>query len=86
MLETTNFIGYVNLSKLSQVDKFLKIVNKYKDNYTLKHDRYLVDAKSILGIFSLDLDNDIELYADKISLDAATIQFELAEAGILIKK
>lgn len=86
MLETTKFIGYVDLAKISQIDKFLKIVNKYKDNYTLKHGRFLVDAKSILGIFTLDLDNKIELYSDKISLDVAELQIELEEANILTRE
>ena len=61
-------------------------ISGYKDNYTLKHGRFLVDAKSILGIFTLDLDNKIELYSDKISLDVAELQIELEEANILTRE
>jgi phosphotransferase system HPr-like phosphotransfer protein len=43
----------------SQVKTFVNVVQKYPFDIELKSDRYVVDAKSILGIFSLDLSKPI---------------------------
>ena len=45
------------------VKNFVNIVNKYDFDIDLISDRYVVDAKSIMGIFSLDLMNPITLTA-----------------------
>ena len=45
----------------SQVKKFVSIVQNYSFEIDLRSDRYVVDAKSILGIFSLDLSKPIDL-------------------------
>ena len=45
------------------VKEFVKIVQDYPYEIDLKSDKYVVDAKSILGIFSLDLSNPIQLVA-----------------------
>jgi phosphotransferase system HPr-like phosphotransfer protein len=43
----------------NQVKSFVSIVQKYSYDIDLRSDRYVVDAKSILGIFSLDLSKPI---------------------------
>ncbi len=45
----------ISLQMASQVKTFVSIVQKYSYEIDLRSDRYVVDAKSILGIFSLDL-------------------------------
>ncbi|MBR1867460.1 MAG: HPr family phosphocarrier protein [Clostridia bacterium] len=45
----------ISLQMASQVKNFVAIVQKYAYEIDLRSDRYVVDAKSILGIFSLDL-------------------------------
>ncbi len=45
----------ISLLMTSQVSQFVTIVQKYPYDIDLKHGKYVVDAKSILGIFSLDL-------------------------------
>ena len=61
----------INLQMASQVKKFVTIVQKYSFEVDLRCDRYVVDAKSILGIFSLDLSKpiNVEIYADDLSGD-----------------
>ena len=49
------------LQMASQVKKFVTIVQDYPFEINLRSDRYLVDAKSILGIFSLDLSKPINV-------------------------
>lgn len=42
-----------------QVKEFVQLVQNYPFEIDLKTEKYVVDAKSILGIFSLDLSNPI---------------------------
>ena len=48
------------------VKNFVSLVNRYPYDMDLRAGRHVVDAKSILGIFSLDLSKPItlEIYAD----------------------
>ncbi len=43
------------------VKDFVQIVTKYNYDMDLRCGRYVVDAKSILGIFSLDLNSPVVL-------------------------
>jgi phosphotransferase system HPr-like phosphotransfer protein len=43
------------------VKDFVNIVNKYDFDVDLTSGRYIVDAKSIMGIFSLDLSKPIKV-------------------------
>ena len=56
----------IKLSLADNVKKFVNIVSKYPYEIDLRSGRHIVDAKSILGIFSLDLSKPItvEVYAD----------------------
>ena len=45
----------VNLQAINDVKEFVNIVMKYDFDIDLVSGRYAVDAKSIMGIFSLDL-------------------------------
>ena len=56
----------VMLSSINDVKNFVNIVSKYDYEIDLSSGRYVVDAKSIMGIFSLDLSKPIkvEIHAD----------------------
>ena len=49
----------VLLSSINDVKNFVNIVSKYDCDIDLASGRYVVDAKSIMGIFSLDLSKPI---------------------------
>ena len=55
------------LNSINDVKKFVNIVSKYDFDVDLISDRYVVDAKSIMGIFSLDLSKAIkvEIHSDE---------------------
>ena len=53
----------VMLDSISAVKKFVNIVTAYDFEVDLASGRYAVDAKSIMGIFSLDLSKPIQLTA-----------------------
>ena len=56
----------ISLQMASQVKAFVSVVQKYSYEIDLRSDRYVVDAKSNLGIFSLDLSKPIvvEIHSD----------------------
>ena len=57
----------ISLSMAEHVKKFVNIVNKYPYDIDLRSGRFVIDAKSILGIFSLDLSRPIvcEIHSEK---------------------
>ncbi|MFV0520640.1 MAG: HPr family phosphocarrier protein [Lachnospirales bacterium] len=62
----------INL-KLDSIDKvkaFVNTISLYDGDFDLASNRYVVDAKSIMGIFSLDLANPLELNIHNDSLEA----------------
>ena len=56
----------IKLSFAEEVKTFVNVANRYNYDMDLRAGRHVVDAKSILGIFSLDLSKPItlEVYAD----------------------
>ena len=56
----------IRLSLVENVNNFVNIVTRYPFEMDLRAGRHVVDAKSILGIFSLDLSRPItlEIYSD----------------------
>ncbi len=56
----------VLLSSINDVKSFVNATTKYDCEIDLISGRYVVDAKSIMGIFSLDLSKpiDLEIHSD----------------------
>jgi len=57
MVKTFNIM----LKSINDVKDFVNIANKYDFEIDLTSGRYIVDAKSIMGIFSLDLSKAIKV-------------------------
>jgi len=51
----------VHLKSINDVKEFVRVVNEFPYDVDLASGRYIVDAKSIMGIFSLDLARPIEV-------------------------
>ena len=60
----------IKLSTIEDIRKFVEIVTRLDYDVDLSSGRYVVDAKSIMGIFSLDLMNAIQLTAHTDNADA----------------
>ena len=54
----------VKIVSMQDADKFNKICSKFDCDMDLQSGKYYVDAKSIMGIFSLDLSQPLVLNAD----------------------
>ena len=63
----------VSLNSIEKVKTFVNDINRFDCDFDLVSGRYVIDAKSIMGIFSLDLSKPIELiiHADGDELDQA---------------
>ena len=52
---------YVNLSTPSIVQKFVKTITKLEGEFELISGKYILDARSLMGIFSMDITKPIHL-------------------------
>ena len=51
----------ISLNSIDKVKAFVNDVTKFDTDFDLVSGRYVIDAKSIMGIFSLDLSKPIDL-------------------------
>lgn len=51
----------VNINTIDKVKNFVSDLVKFDNDFDLVSGRYVVDAKSIMGIFSMDLSKPIQL-------------------------
>lgn len=59
----SNFNGKITLNTIDKVKTFVSIVILYSDlNVEIHQGHYVVDGKSIMGIFSLNLFDDLEVF------------------------
>ena len=53
----------ISLNSIDKVKSFVNDLTKFDSDFDLVSGRYVIDAKSIMGIFSLDLSKPIKLQA-----------------------
>lgn len=51
----------ISLNSIDKVKSFVNDISKFESDFDLVSGRYVIDAKSIMGIFSLDLSKPITL-------------------------
>ena len=54
---------HISLNSIDKVKAFVNEITKFDNDFDLVSGRYVIDAKSIMGIFSLDLSKPITLEA-----------------------
>ncbi len=56
----------ISLNSIDKVKSFVNDITKFESDFDLVSGRYVIDAKSIMGIFSLDLSKpiDLKIHAD----------------------
>ena len=75
----------ISLNSIDKVKSFVNDLVRFSDvDFDLVSGRYVVDAKSIMGIFSLDLSKpiDLNIHADESRMDeiVATLKPYILEA------
>ncbi len=67
----------VKITTINDVKKFVSTVMTFDYDIDLVSGRYAIDAKSIMGIFSIDLSKELKLIAH--TDDAAELQEAVSE-------
>lgn len=58
----------IKLNTVNDVKEFVKISEKYKyDSIEVKQGRWIIDGKSIMGVFSLNLTQELDVNIDSES-------------------
>lgn len=65
---------YVDLSSINNIKMLVSIVSRYDGDFNLVQGEHIVDAKSIVGIFSLDISVPIQLVME---LENRSVEAEL---------
>ena len=62
----------ISVNSIDKVKSFVSTISKFDNDFDLVSGRYVIDAKSIMGIFSLDLSKPINLsiHADDSEIEA----------------
>lgn len=55
----------VNINSIDKVKRFVNAITSFDNDFDLICDSYVIDAKSIMGIFSLDLSKNLTLNIQK---------------------
>lgn len=58
----------IRMRQVDQVKEFVDLLSKYPYEMDLVSGRYTIDAKSLLGIYSLDLSNPLTLVIYRFSV------------------
>lgn len=69
----------VKLNSIEQVKEFVALTNKCAFDVDLMSGRYAIDAKSIMGIFSLDLAKPLKMIVHADDEQAADFADEAAK-------
>ena len=75
--DTMDKILEVKFSNIEEVNKFVRIMSKYDADFDLYCGSYSVDAKSILGIMTMDLRNKMWMKSNCDQNDREKIVDEL---------
>lgn len=77
-------VATINLSFIEDVNKFYNVISKKDFDIDLARGRHCVDAKSIMGIYSFDLSQPIDLRLHCETDEYNETLSELETAGISI--
>lgn len=73
----------ISLNSIDKVKSFVNEITKYDFDFDLISGRYVIDAKSIMGIFSLDLSKPIQLNIHVEEAVEADVVMEALSAYII---
>ena len=51
----------ISLNSIDKVKTFVNVINRFDAEFDLVSGRYVIDAKSIMGIFSTDLSKPVNV-------------------------
>jgi len=76
----------INLHNTEGVKRFYPLIMNMESDLDLSIDRYTIDAKSLLGVFSLSVDRDLTLTVhEKAEGEALKIRDLMRDNGFLVE-
>lgn len=67
----------INLDTVELVKDFVTLTSRIDGDIVIKSDRWIINGKSIMGIFSLDLSKDLDC-----EIEASEKQVKIFEEGL----
>ena len=75
----------VTLNEIGKVKAFVNTVSQYPFDIEIRSGRYIIDAKSIMGVFSIDLSKPVKLYINSDDKNAINkIEKELRKLNVIM--
>lgn len=65
---TEDMIVRIDLSYVDRVKQFVRLAQDSPCEVSVRSGKFVVDGKSILGVFSLDLTSPVEVITDDVEL------------------
>jgi len=76
----------INLQNIKGIEKFYSLIMGFESDMDVSIDRYVVDAKSLLGLVSLSVDRDLTLTIhEKVDGEALKIRDLMRDNGFLVE-
>ena len=74
----------ISLNSIDKVKAFVNEISKFDCDFDLVSGRYVIDAKSIMGLFSLDLSHPVKVEvhgsdADRSAFEQSVAAFEVKQ-------
>ena len=64
----------VNLNEICKLKTFVDEISKFDADFDAVHDRYVIDAKSIMGMMSLNLSKPVDIIVHPKTDDESEIE------------
>ena len=76
----------INLQNITGVEKFYTLIRDFESDIDVSIDRYVVDAKSLLGLISLNVSKDLMLTVhEKVEGETFKIRDLMRDNGFLVE-
>lgn len=76
-------VGYIYINEFDKLRQFQNLIINYGTSFILKNDIYVANAKSVMGIFSLDLSQPLKLCSSVPNNE--DLIMKLKEIGIFVE-
>ena len=75
----------VKFDTFDKVNMFIRTTTSLESDVSVKSGKYIVDGKSVMGIYSLDLSKELEVeIIEKITGETEKLTRQLSALGILV--
>ena len=78
------FVTKVKFETFEKVNQFIRVITNFESDVDLVSGRYVINAKSAMGVYSLDLTKELELNIyEKVEGETEKLVQELKDLGVI---